>query len=89
MQARIETILRDANRMVTQDIQRLGPPGATNQLRSFYTLYGRMPTPRELTGFRTRVALERDLGRPPTAQEVRQRLASSDALVRRTPEPFA
>ena len=71
--------------MLTDKAKALGRPGDDRQV--FFNIFGHMPTPREVSGFKLRLDMEKKLGRPPTVAEVKARLREAD-FIDRTPEPF-
>lgn len=70
--------------MMSEEAARFGRGDDRNQ---FFNLFGRTPTPREVSSFALRKDLEKRLGRPPTVTEVKSALLSAD-FVDRSPESF-
>ncbi len=77
-QARVVTPEKDEG-MITDKARRLGMGGLSAD-QQFYRLAGRRPTPRDIAVFQTVQLLEQQLGRKPTATELRAALASPALL---------
>lgn len=64
---------------LTEQVAQLGAEGRATETQ-FFRLAGREGTPRELSIFRGRLELERQLNRPPTESELKMWMARSSSL---------
>lgn len=62
-----------------QQVDQMGATGLSLE-QQFYRLAGRLPSPREMAVFRTTLLLEDQLGRRPTANELRSVLSRPSSL---------
>ena len=65
--------------MVSERIKQLGAVNRTPETQ-FFRIAGREPSPRELALFSVRLMLEKQLNRPPTANEMRTFIAKGSAV---------
>jgi len=68
-------------------LQQYGAEGITPEMQ-FYRLAGRSPSPRELAIFQARIELERQIGRPPTRNELKQYISRPEGISPAYPRAF-